>query len=112
MLQRKQLAALAERDTNRLEAFSDGVFAIAITLLVLNIHIPDAAGKGDLGQALRDQWPSYLAYLLSFLTILNLWVNHHNTFTEIVAQKPRACIPGRKRRPTALADAACMWYTS
>ena len=83
MTQQKHMAALEERDTNRLEAFSDGVFAIAITLLVLNIHIPSEGDQVDLGQVLRDQWPSYLAYLLSFLTILNMWVNHHNTFTFI-----------------------------
>jgi len=80
MARQQQISLLQERDTSRLEAFSDGVFAIAITLLVLNIRIPDTA---NLGQALRGQWASYLAYLLSFLTILNLWVNHHNIFKYI-----------------------------
>ena len=80
MTQQHQISLLQERDTTRLEAFSDGVFAIAITLLVLNIRIPDTT---NLGQALRGQWASYLAYLLSFLTILNLWVNHHNIFQYI-----------------------------
>ena len=72
--------AFEEKETGRLEAFSDGVFAIAITLLILEIKLPrpaDAqAGKG-LGQALVDQWPAYLAYVSSFLTILIMWVNHH-----------------------------------
>jgi uncharacterized membrane protein len=80
MTQQNQISLLQERDTTRLEAFSDGVFAIAITLLVLNIRIPETP---NLAQALRGQWPSYLAYLLSFLTILNLWVNHHNIFHYI-----------------------------
>jgi uncharacterized membrane protein len=62
---------------NRLEAFSDGVFAIAITLLVLDIHVPDPAGTDNLAQALGDQWPSYVAYAVSFLTIGIIWINHH-----------------------------------
>jgi uncharacterized membrane protein len=62
---------------NRLEAFSDGVFAIAITLLVLDIHVPDPAEIGNLAAALGDQWPSYVAYAVSFLTIGIIWINHH-----------------------------------
>ncbi len=62
---------------NRLEAFSDGVFAIAITLLVLDIHVPDPASTWDLARALGDQWPSYVAYAVSFLTIGIIWINHH-----------------------------------
>ena len=61
---------------NRLEAFSDGVFAIAITLLVLDIHVPEP-GRGDLGHELAAQWPSYAAYVISFLTIGIIWINHH-----------------------------------
>jgi uncharacterized membrane protein len=61
---------------NRLEAFSDGVFAIAITLLVLDIHVPDP-GSGDLAGELGAQWPSYVAYTVSFLTIGIIWINHH-----------------------------------
>jgi uncharacterized membrane protein len=60
----------------RLEAFSDGVLAIAITLLVLNIHVPPV-GKPDLAHELGAQWPSYAAYLTSFLTIGIIWINHH-----------------------------------
>jgi uncharacterized membrane protein len=67
--------------TNRVEAFSDGVFAIAITLLVLEIRPP--AGE-DLGRKLLDLWPSYFAYVVSFLTIGIIWVNHHATFDRIV----------------------------
>ena len=62
--------------TNRLEAFSDGVFAIAITLLVLELRVPEGAGD-DLAHELARQWPSYLAYLVSFLVIGIIWMNHH-----------------------------------
>jgi uncharacterized membrane protein len=62
--------------TTRLEAFSDGVFAIAITLLVLEIRVPEGAGD-DLGHELAHQWPSYLAYLVSFLVVGIIWMNHH-----------------------------------
>jgi TMEM175 potassium channel family protein len=62
--------------TNRLEAFSDGVFAIAITLLVLEIRVP-LPGFEDLGHALLAQWPSYAAFVVSFLTIGIIWINHH-----------------------------------
>jgi uncharacterized membrane protein len=61
---------------NRLEAFSDGVFAIAITLLVLDLKVP-APGSGRLGHELLAQWPSYAAYVISFLTIGIIWINHH-----------------------------------
>jgi uncharacterized membrane protein len=61
--------------TTRLEAFSDGVFAIAITLLVLEISVSPEAGQG-LGEALLEAWPSYLAYATSFFTIGALWLAH------------------------------------
>jgi hypothetical protein len=61
--------------TTRLEAFSDGVFAIAITLLVLEISVP-AGSDDDLFRAIRDQWHSYLAYLVSFATIGAAWLAH------------------------------------
>ena len=62
----------------RLEAFSDGVLAIVITLLILDIHVP---GRGDAGLAseLGQQWPQYVGYLLSFLTVGIVWLNHHAT---------------------------------
>jgi uncharacterized membrane protein len=62
--------------TNRLEAFSDGVFAIAITLLVLEIKVPEGAGE-DLPHQLAQQWPSYLSYVVSFAVIGIIWMNHH-----------------------------------
>lgn len=63
--------------TNRLEAFSDGVFAIAITLLVLEIRVPEPASGESLGHELLTQWPSYAAFVVSFLTIGIIWINHH-----------------------------------
>ena len=59
--------------TARLETFADGVFAIAATLLILEIQLPGE----DVGQGLLDLWPSYFAYALSFLSIGIMWVNHH-----------------------------------
>jgi len=61
--------------TSRLEAFSDGVFAIAATLLVLELRVP--SDTSDLTSALLHLWPAYVAYLVSFLTIGIIWVNHH-----------------------------------
>jgi uncharacterized membrane protein len=75
---------LPSTTTGRLEAFSDGVIAIAITLLVLEIGIPHA-GEGDLGEALLDQWPSYAAFILSFVVIGIMWVSHHSMFERIAA---------------------------
>jgi uncharacterized membrane protein len=69
---------------NRLEAFSDGVFAIAITLLVLDLHVP-APGSGELGHELLAQWPSYAAYVVSFMTIGIIWINHHAAFSRLRA---------------------------
>jgi uncharacterized membrane protein len=74
------------RDTNRLEAFSDGVIAIAITLLVLEVHVPDPSeisSNRELWQALKDLWPEYVGYLLSFIVIGIMWANHHNIFKHI-----------------------------
>ncbi len=68
-------------ETGRLETFADGVFAIAITLLVLGIVPP--APEEDLGPALVKQWPEFAAYVVSFLTIGIMWVQHHRLFTLI-----------------------------
>ena len=69
-------------ETARVEAFSDGVFAIAITLLILEIKVP-TAGSGDLGAQLLLQWPSYLSFFISFAFIGVMWINHHRLFTHI-----------------------------
>lgn len=75
------------KETARVEAFSDGVFSIAITLLVLELRVPsagDLTSRGlSLGEALLRQWPSFLGYVTSFATILVMWVNHHRLFTLI-----------------------------
>jgi uncharacterized membrane protein len=70
-------------ETARIEAFSDGVFAIAITLLIIEIHLPGREHAGGLGHELLRIWPSYLGYLTSFLTIGVMWINHHHVFSFI-----------------------------
>jgi uncharacterized membrane protein len=67
-------------ETGRLETFSDGVFAIAATLLILEIRAPES---GSLAHALVHLWPSYLAYAISFVTIGIMWINHHTLFRQI-----------------------------
>jgi uncharacterized membrane protein len=71
----------AGEDTARLETFSDGVFAIAITLLILEIRLPE--GHGPLTDRIFGLWPSYAAYVLSFVTIGIMWANHHGIFRLI-----------------------------
>jgi len=72
-----------QKETGRIEAFSDGVFAIAITLLVLEIKVPHEVEAGRLARALLEQWPSYLAFLTSFSFIGIMWINHHRIFRLI-----------------------------
>lgn len=67
-------------ESSRVETFSDGVFAIAITLLILEIKVPEVGTHGDLWDALGAQWPSYAAYVVSFLVIGIVWINHHQVF--------------------------------
>ena len=66
-------------ETTRLETFSDGVFAIAATLLILDVH---RAG-GSVAHGLVHAWPAYVAYAISFLTIGIIWVNHHTVMAQI-----------------------------
>lgn len=73
-------------DTSRLEAFSDGVFAIAITVLVLEIGVPHVAAGQSLAEALRHLWPSYFGFAVSFLTVGVMWINHHAMFKDIDRQ--------------------------
>lgn len=68
----------------RVEAFSDAVIAVAITLLALNLHVPTPAGSRSLAHALADEWPSYAAYVVSFTTIGIIWINHHAMLRRIV----------------------------
>src|SRR5258708_37054118 len=75
---------MGSSETGRIEAFSDGVFAIAITLLVLDMKGPRALdGNRTLASALLTMWPTYLAFVTSFATILIMWINHHRMFTLI-----------------------------
>jgi uncharacterized membrane protein len=86
------LKAAGLRSTGRTEAFSDGVMAIAITLLILNVRIDPgyAAGHGLL-RAMGHEWPAYLAYLTAFITIAIMWLNHHALFDKIAQiDKPLA----------------------
>ena len=68
--------------TDRTEAFSDGVFAIAITLLILEVSVPERAFD-NLWRGIADQWPSYLAYATSFITIGGIWLAHHGIFRRL-----------------------------
>ena len=78
-----------EKETVRIEGFSDAVFAIAITLLVLDLRMPDenvVKNGNDLLLFLKDQWPAFLAFLLSFFSIFIMWVNHHKIFKQIYSR--------------------------
>jgi uncharacterized membrane protein len=79
-------------ETSRIEAFCDGVFAIAITILILEIKIPplhSIHSAGELTMALLENWPSWFGFLLSFIIILIAWVNHHGTFKNVVKSTPQ-----------------------
>jgi TMEM175 potassium channel family protein len=71
-----------QSETGRVETFSDAVFAIAITLLILEIKVPTQE-QGSLADQLRRQWPSYLAFITSFVYIGIMWINHHRMFSHI-----------------------------
>ena len=70
------------RSTDRLEIFSDGVIAIAITLLILDVRLPTAK-EGELWHDLGSHWPTYVAYVLSFAVVGIIWVAHHSMFQRI-----------------------------
>jgi len=82
MAARQPVFESTEKETGRVEAFSDGVFGIAMTLLVLDIKVPPP-GNGTLAEALLKQWPAYFSYVTSFLTVLIMWMNHHKLFRHI-----------------------------
>jgi uncharacterized membrane protein len=69
--------------TARLETFADGVFAIAATLLILNVDSQVSGDLPDLGAQLAHIWPSYLAYAVSFVTIGIMWINHHTVMSQV-----------------------------
>jgi uncharacterized membrane protein len=70
----------SSREAGRVEAFTDSVFAIAITLLVLDLPVPDS---GDFAGSLAQRWPAFLAYAAAFLTLAAIWVHHHALFARI-----------------------------
>ena len=68
--------------TGRLESFSDGVLAVAITLLSLDLAV-DGPGHGTLAHQLTQRWPSFASYVVSFLVIGIIWINHHSLFSNL-----------------------------
>jgi len=74
-----------EVEFSRIVAFSDGVFAIAITLLVLNLEVPEHIAGDDLTKYLLEQWPDLLAYVISFAVIGRFWIVHHRFFASVVS---------------------------
>jgi len=84
MIANEQQGAAVEKETGRIEAFSDGVFAVAITLLVFDLKVPQLPSGGipvtALGMVLLKEWPSYLAFVTSFATIFIMWGGHHHIF--------------------------------
>jgi TMEM175 potassium channel family protein len=75
--------SFSRRDLSRIGAFTDGVMAVAITLLVLNLEVPSLAPGESLGDALVDELPSLGAYLLAFALVGRFWVLHHNLFERL-----------------------------
>jgi uncharacterized membrane protein len=78
----------------RLTFFSDAVFAIAITLLIIEVHVPHVSGDdAAYWQALRELWPSFFGFMLSFLVIGALWMAHHRVFGMLADYSPRILWP-------------------
>jgi TMEM175 potassium channel family protein len=88
----EQSTRTAMSETARLEAFSDGVFAIAITLLIIEVPVPEVEGSESLADALLEQWPSYFAYVLSFVVIGVMWINHHWLFRDVARTDQKVLI--------------------
>src|ERR687888_365968 len=102
-------------ETGRVEAFSDGVFAIAITLLILAVGIEQGIAKGDVQhQLLHQLWPAYIAYAVSFLTVGIMWVNHHQVFRhfERVDREAAAVLYGLTMTLTAICFFSVWMYGS
>lgn len=84
--EKRERETASEKETGRLEAFSDGVFAVAITLLVFDLKVPPVVvgiKPLQLVALLASQWASYLVFFISFATILIMWVSHHSMFKLI-----------------------------
>jgi uncharacterized membrane protein len=73
-----------QKETSRVEAFSDGVFAVAVTLLILTIRVPQLSTTTTIPQQVVGQWPFFLVYAVSFLSILVMWANHHGIFNLVI----------------------------
>jgi uncharacterized membrane protein len=73
-----------QKETSRVEAFSDGVFAVAVTLLILTIQVPPLDSTTPIPEYVVRQWPFFLAYAVSFLSILVMWANHHGIFNLVI----------------------------
>ncbi|GAC1354537.1 MAG: TMEM175 family protein [Ktedonobacteraceae bacterium] len=80
--EKREQETVSEKETGRLEAFSDGVFAVAITILVFDLKVPITT-PSQLVIKLFLQWPSYITFFISFATILIMWVSHHSMFKLI-----------------------------
>src|SRR5215469_3706871 len=72
-----------QKETSRVEAFSDGVFAVAVTLLILTIQVPSGTTT-NIPMHIVEQLPFFLAYAVSFLSILVMWANHHGIFNLVI----------------------------
>jgi uncharacterized membrane protein len=85
-MQQRQTPTEERKETGRLEAFSDGVFAIAITLLVLNLAVPavNSLQGQTLAQVVKNEGSQFVVYVISFLTILVMWMNHHSICQFVV----------------------------
>jgi len=88
--------------TSRIEAFSDGVFAIAITLLILEVRVQHAGVEGSLWTGLVALWPYYFAFALSFFVILVTWIAHHDLMRLVRATS----------RPVQLANGCALLYVT
>jgi uncharacterized membrane protein len=132
MPEQTEASAIREKETGRLEAFSDGVFAIAITLLALELKVPHFEAGGNMTArliyGLANEWPSYFAFVTSFFTVLIMWVHHHAIFRLVkgadvtllfangfllmlvtVVPFPTALVAEYLRTPAA--GVACMFYS-
>ena len=96
-----------ERELDRVGAFSDGVFAIAITLLVLNIEVPDVPGA-DLGRAIRDLSDDFVAYGIGFAVMGLFWYEHHRLFSRLTHNSFRLVVVNT----VLLASIALMPFTT
>jgi uncharacterized membrane protein len=90
------------KSLNRLEAFSDGVFAIAITLLILEVNLPHTEDPGSLWTRLLAIWPSLFAFALSFFVILVTWITHHDLIRLV----------GESSRELQLANGLALLYVA